>query len=142
MLLTICALFPTLVHAASAEERPVEVNSEQKQAPPPEAKPELKPVAREAHLATKPTIQERSPKQAAKPIADPPMIRSLPTGENKTGVSSQSISVPKGPARSRAWARGEGGWIVVRWFASRAYRTSLPNASRPFSAEKTAVAAC
>jgi RHS repeat-associated protein len=97
MLLTICALFPTLVHAASAEERPVEVNSEQKQAPPPEAKPEVKPVEKEAPLATTPNIQERSPKLSVKPIADPPMTRSLPTGENKTGVSSQSISVPKGP---------------------------------------------
>jgi len=75
ILLTICALFPTLVLAAAAEERPVEA--------------EVKP--------SQPSIQERSPKQAVKPIADPPMIRSLPTGENKTGVSSQSISVPKGP---------------------------------------------
>jgi hypothetical protein len=97
MLLTVFALFPTFVHAAPAEERPVEVNAEQKQAPPPEAKPELKPVAKEAPLATKPTIQERSSRLSGKPIADPPMIRSLPTGENKTGVSSQSISVPKGP---------------------------------------------
>ena len=97
LLLTLCAIFPTLVHAAPAEERPVEADPEQKQAPPPEAKPEVKRVAKEEPLASKLSIQEPSPKAAVKPIADPPSTKSLPTGENKTGVSSQSISVPKGP---------------------------------------------
>ena len=96
-LLALCVLFPTLVQAAPSEDRPVEADPEQKQAPPPEAKPEVKRVAKEESLATKLSVQEPSPKAAVKPIADPPSTKSLPTGENKTGVSSQSISVPKGP---------------------------------------------
>ena len=94
LLLTLCVVFPTLANAAPAEDHPEEADPQQRTATP-RVQLEVKHATKDEHLEL--SIQHKSPALSLKPIADPPTTKALPTGENKTGVSSQSISVPKGP---------------------------------------------
>jgi cytoskeletal protein RodZ len=110
LIATFCLLL--LPRGAWAEDQPPPAEPETRELPPsspklapkqpatetpserePEATPEASPEPPDP--PSRPKLQLQKPKVSQAPSAV--TVKSLPTGENKTGVSAQSISVPKGP---------------------------------------------
>ena len=81
--------FPPSSPKLAPKHRATETPSERE----PEVSPEESPKPSEP--PSRPKLEVQRPKVSQAPSAV--TVKSLPTGENKTGVSAQSISVPKGP---------------------------------------------
>jgi RHS repeat-associated protein len=96
-------LLPRDALSAPKEERPVDDTPEKEAKPAVPAEPVVRPAAAKDGIASKVQLRGDKPELAVKEkdqVQVQPQTKttkSLPTGENKTGVSAQSISVPKGP---------------------------------------------
>jgi len=96
-------LLPRDALSAPKEERPVDDTPEKEAKPAVPAEPVARPAAAKDGIASKVQLRGDKPELAVKEkdqVQVQPQTKttkSLPTGENKTGVSAQSISVPKGP---------------------------------------------
>jgi len=102
VLLILSALaLPRDAYSAPKEEQPVDDTPEKEAKPEVPAEPVVKAATVKDGIASKVRPRDDKPELAAKKKAQvqpqTKTTKSLPTGENKTGVSAQSISVPKGP---------------------------------------------
>ena len=102
MLLLVGLVVPAQAQAAPKQEPAVQQSEQPARKPEVSVEPAVKPVAEPEpdKIAEKVELRPVKPTVSVKDdieIEPGSKVKSLPTGENKTGVSAQSISAPKGP---------------------------------------------